>query len=208
MDQIIAALPYAVDGDLSLTLRGVAYQSDMSYQVPYDTEYWDKCAGYEGKDIANKINAGRVALVNKYCTGEVLDIGVGCGEFIRSREGTYGYDINPRAVQWLKEVGKYREPGEFAGYTFWDVIEHVENPDEYFRHVRPRAWVFVSIPVFRSVAVVRASKHYRPGEHLYYFTGKGFVWWMARHGLDLVERATFEMDAGREDIYSFAFQRR
>ena len=65
------------------------------------------------------------------------------------------------------------------------------------RHVR----------VFEDLADIRKSRHYRPGEHLYYFTDRGIVSWMAMHGFDLLERDWFETRAGRESIATYAFQR-
>ena len=58
-----------------------------------------------------------------------------------------------------------------------------------------------------SVYSIRDSKHYRPGEHLYYFTELGFAQWMARHGFELLEVSNFETKAGRDSILSFAFRR-
>ena len=54
---------------------------------------------------------------------------------------------------------------------------------------------------------IRESKHYRPGEHLLYWTEKGFVDWMFEKGFRFLEKRTFEIQAGREDILSFAFIR-
>ena len=58
-----------------------------------------------------------------------------------------------------------------------------------------------------ALRAVRASKHYRPGEHLLHFTEEGFVAWMRMHGFQLLECSDFEMQAGRESILSFAFRR-
>jgi len=62
-------------------------------------------------------------------------------------------------------------------------------------------------PIFPDLTAIRASKHYRPGEHLYYFTEDGLVRWMALHGFLLRERNDFETRAGRDSILSFAFLR-
>ena len=89
----------------------------------------------------------------------------------------------------------------------WDVIEHLPEPWFYFRHVQLRSLVFVSIPLFYGLGGIRLSKHYRPNEHLYYFTEDGFVDWMEMHGFMKLEQQRFEIDAGRESVYSFAFRR-
>ncbi len=211
MDRIIANWPGARDADLIVCPgHGVAYQRDMSEQVHYNGEYFDKYIGYEDTPLANAINAGRIALVNKYVGADtpVLDIGIGSGEFIKKRPNTFGYDINPKAIDWLRENMRLATSfAPFDGFTFWDVLEHVENPNDYFRRIHDGAYLFTSLPIFPDLTQIRKSKHYRPGEHLYYFTRDGFVDWMAAHHFKFLGWDDFEIEAGREAILSFAFRR-
>jgi hypothetical protein len=210
VDRFIASLPAVVDGDLALCrAHGVAYQRDMTALVPYDGEYFDRCLGYEDQKIAMAINAGRIELVAKHFgPGRVCDIGIGSGEFIKKRPQTFGHDVNPVALKWLAEQGKRAEDlCAFGAYTFWDVIEHVPEPETYFRQVQLHARLFTSIPIFETLDAIRGSRHYRPGEHLYYFTRDGFLEWMNEHGFAVLEIADFETAAGRESIESFAFRR-
>lgn len=203
-------MPAEADGDLMLCQQnGVAYQADHSQLVEYGADYYAKCASYEGQDIAEKINAGRIALVARHLTASrVLDIGIGSGEFIKKRPNTFGFDVNPVAVEWLKKNKLWAQNlDDFAGYTFWDVIEHVPEPETYFNHIKLHACLFTSIPIFYGLQTIRLSKHYRPGEHLYYWTEDGFVAWMNTHGFMRLETDCFEIEAGRESIYSFAFVR-
>lgn len=200
------------DDDLMLCLgAGVAYQADMSVRVGYGQDYWNKCASYEDQAIALAINRGRVDLVAKYVDPHelVLDVGIGSGEFVRKRPNTLGVDVNPVAIAWLKAEKLWaHELRGFTGYTFWDVLEHVEEPGQYLREVVTGAFVFTSLPIFEDLRRIRESRHYRPGEHLYYWTEEGFVRWMAEHGFDLLEQQDFETRAGRQSIGTFAFQRR
>jgi hypothetical protein len=210
LDRFVAALPGERDGDLVLCRdHGVAYQADRSHVVAYDDEYYAKCRSYEDQAIARQINAGRIALVGRHVgDNRVVDVGIGSGEFIKKRPNTSGRDINPVAIEWLKRNDLWAEHlDEFAGYTFWDVLEHVPAPEVYLREIPLHAFLFTSVPLFYALGGIRLSKHYRPGEHLYYWTDEGFVAWMDRHGFQLLERGSFEIDAGRESIYSFAFRR-
>lgn len=211
IDRFMAKLCDEPDGDLMLSRRhGFARQADMSFRVPYDAPYFDKYVGYEGSDIARAINVGRIDFVNRWTGYEapVLDIGIGSGEFIKLRPNTFGIDVNPKAIDWLKMTRRWANSfAPFEGFTFWDVLEHVDDPDEYFRKMHRGAHVFVSLPIFGSLTDIRKSKHYRPGEHLYYFTEGGFVTWMDMHGFRLLDSRDFETRAGREDILSFAFRK-
>lgn len=189
--------------------HGVAYQADREHLVAYDAEYYDRCSSYEGQEIANRINAGRIALVEKHYGSElVVDIGVGSGEFIKRRGNTFGHDVNPVAIEWLKRNGLWADRlDEFCAFTMWDVVEHLETPEEILRHVPVYGWVFFSLPIFPHLGCIRQSRHYRPGEHLTYWTAEGFITWIRQHGFLCRDHQTFEIEAGRDSIHSFACKR-
>lgn len=209
MDQFIASYPAVFDKDLMLC-DGVAYQRDMMHTVSYDEDYFEKCAAYKGNEISRAVHNHRVELVSQY-QAKVLDIGIGSGEFIEAFNKVgiaMGYDVNPHAVKWLKSKKLYTEDFEdFFAFTFWDVLEHVPDPSEYFGRIPDGSYVFVSIPIFESLQSIRESKHYRPNEHLYYFTEQGFIEWMYLYGFEPLEVNEFETIAGREGILEFVFER-
>lgn len=212
MDGLIKRFDAVRDDDLMLCLaRGVAYQRDMkSARVSYDDSYFDCYAKLEGQEIARKLNAGRVEIVNKHVGPDtwVLDVGVGSGEFIKNRRNTLGHDVNKKAIVWLRENHLWSQSLEgFPAYTFWDVLEHVDVPNNYFKRMADGCLLFTSLPTFEDLNRVRESRHYKPGEHLYYFTEEGFIDWMSRYRFRLLERSRFETDAGRDGITSFVFKR-
>jgi len=193
---------------------GIGYYPVQPSTFPYDSAYFSKYAGYARTPMGAQLNAFRRAFVNRYWGDKVLvDIGVGCGQFIESRALTYGYDVNPAGVEWLRERALYRDPysSEFAergidAISCWDVLEHIENPAPLLSSVR--SWVFVSIPVFRDLNHILGSKHYRPEEHFWYWTEHGFDAFMSAHGFEVVKVSDEETQLGREDILSFALRRR
>lgn len=217
MDGLIARFDSVEDGDLVLCrARGVAHQRDMSFRAPpgmnaAGENYWDHYAAMEGGEIGLKIHDARRNMVDRHVGAEAvaLDVGVGSGQFIRFRPNTMGIDVNPRGIEWLRREGKLAGGIEgFDAYTFWDVLEHVDQPyRHYFRFIADGAWLFTSLPIFTDLDAVRGSKHYKPGEHLYYWTEAGFVEWMAAYRFRLVERSDVETEAGREGVVSFAFRR-
>lgn len=210
MDRFIERLPVVEDGDLNLCLwHGVAWQADRKHIVSYDDVYYRKCQSYEDQEIAVRINQARIDLVARHFgDGPLCDIGIGSGEFIRKRGNTWGQDVNPVAIEWLKREGLWAPClCDFQAISLWDVLEHIENPEDVFRQVPGGAFVFVSMPIFPSLRSIRESRHYRPGEHLYYWTEPGFIAWMALHGFELLEVNDAETQAGRDSILSFAFCR-
>ena len=214
MDRFIkdfAAIADDADEELILCLdNGVAYQRDMTRPVEYGSDYFEKYVSYEGLEIARKINHARVRLVNRHVgpATRVLDIGIGSGEFIKSRPNTYGCDVNPVACQWLEDRKLLGAIVDFNVFSLWDVIEHLPEPENYFNRMRSGAFLFTCLPIFDALSDVRGSKHFRPNEHFYYWTANGFIDWMNLHKFDLVMLTNDETEAGREQILSFAFKKR
>ncbi len=216
MDSLIARFPGVADRDLVVCeAHGVAYQADMAAErVPYGAEYLAKVQAYEGSPIATRVNAGRIAMLRRHLPagGSVLDWGAGSGEFVRDARAAgftaAGFDVIAETRAALAAAGAFSDdPARFDGLTLWDTLEHLEAPDAVLSRVGWGAAVFVSLPIFRSLAQIRESRHYRPGEHLYYFTAPGFAYWMALWGFRLLESSAHEIRAGRDSIGAFAFRR-
>jgi hypothetical protein len=213
MDDVIGSYPCTQFGELNWCHdHGLLYQRDVTVSVEYGKEYFQHYVELEDTDVALKLNQGRVALSHKYCD-VILDMGVGSGEFIKKSWATmYGFDINPVGVAWLKERGIWADPyadmpGDVRGVTLWDTLEHIPKPSDLLRRIRQGQYVFVSLPVFTDLSKVRFSKHYKPGEHLFYWTTGGLIKYFGHMGFDCLEVSDHEMLAGRQDIMAFAFKK-
>lgn len=211
MDRFIAEYAARRDDDLMLTDKGVAYQRDRALRIRYDDDYLLKFEAYD-PFISATVNAGRCAMLARHLSkgASVLDVGAGDGSFVRAARvagfEAYGVDPIPKAAHDLREAGLYADdPAEFDAVTMWDVAEHMDNPGAIL-HPAP-AFLFASVPVFDDFSQIRASRHYRPGEHLYYWSPQGFIDWVALYGFRLLERSAHETDAGRDSIGAFAFRK-
>lgn len=216
MDKLIKRFDSERDSDLRLCLhRGIAYQKDMhAARVAYGADYLKKVEAYEDSDIAKAVNAGRCAMLQRYLPqgSTLLDVGAGSGAFVRAAKkcgyDAKGYDIIPDAVMRLKDKNLFAsDPAHFDAITLWDTLEHMDVPSTCIGNVVKGAYAFISIPVFDDLRKIRESRHYRPGEHLYYFTAQGFIDWMELYGFRLLEQSSHETDAGRDSIGAFAFRR-
>lgn len=110
----------------------------------------------------------------------ILDVGYGNGSFIREARSlgwwAFGNDINPTSYPHVERVELPINPrlGEIERYrviTFFDSLEHFETL-EHVRHVsRNTDWIFLSFPCMPPGWFLdpRSWKHYRPGEHHWYF---------------------------------------
>ncbi len=171
-------------------------------------DYFDVYEKYGDSEMGRELTKKRVEFVDEFHEGEVIDIGIGCGQFVEAREDTLGFDVNERGVNWLKEKGLFVDPRSqtYEAMTFWDSLEHIKNPDSILNNITN--WVFVSLPIFENAEHVLRSKHFKKDEHCWYWTRQGFINWMGRKGFELATHETFESDLGREDIQTFCFKRK
>jgi hypothetical protein len=173
----------------------------------YDVAYWDEYRRLDQTDMGAMLTQARFAFVRQFYKGpNIVDIGVGGGRFCLD---TYarGYDVNPFAVWWLKENNLWHDVSmaRVQAMTFWDSLEHALDWAPILCNCTH--WVFVSTPIYASQAHCLCSKHYKPGEHIWYFTHNGLEWFMAQHGFKLVSFDNFETELGRDSIGTFAFRR-
>lgn len=176
----------------------------------YDEEYFRKYAKYAETPMGKALTEHRIAFVDRWHSGKLIDIGVGCGQFVMSRDNTFGYDINPVAVEKLREIGKYIDPYDsvFPAYSFFDSFEHIKDHSRLLNSMDHKVMVFMSIPIFRDISHVLQSKHFRIDEHYWYFTAQGLIKYMVDYGFMCLDVDNFEIRSGREDIWSFVFEKR
>lgn len=176
---------------------------------PYDQNYFNKYVGYEQTILGQQLNTARLHIVEAYLEGsmKLVDVGVGSGQFVRSRPGTLGYDVNPVAIDYLKQNDLWIDPyiDKVDAASFWDSFEHIEHHTQLMANIK--TYIFMSIPIFESKEHALTSKHYRPDEHYWYFTNYGLVSYMYELGFILKATSDIETYLGREGIRSFVFKR-
>lgn len=195
--------------DLSINLeKEFAYQTVVQSVCNYDKDYFEKYVKMENTKIAQNLNIFRTKISQKYCNS-VLDIGIGSGEFIKkSQIKAHGYDINPYGIKWLKDNNIFLDPynddlSQIDGLTFWDSLEHFYDPAELLNIIPNNKIVLISMPTFDQIINIKKSKHYRPNEHLSYFTIKGFIIFLQMLDFKVIEISTEETKSGRESITTF-----
>lgn len=172
----------------------------------YDSGYFAHYQKLDATPMGAALTKARVELVSKYTTPSYgCDIGIGGGRYVEESNG-FGFDVCPDAVSWLEDNGRLAEQ-EYGLQvaTCWDSLEHIPEPEKLLARVRE--WLFVSMPIYKDMQGVLTSKHYKPGEHLHYWTLAGFIAWCERQGFEVQEVNHAEEELGREGITSFAFRR-
>lgn len=177
--------------------------------ISYDAGYFEHYRTLDKQPMAAALTRARIDLVSKFVEpNDTLDIGIGGGRYVLE-SGGMGFDVCPEARSWLISQGRFGDVYSSQVYlhavTCWDSLEHIPEPEKLLERVS--GWLFVSMPIYTGLADLLASKHYKPGEHLHYWTFKGFVTWCMAQGFELMEVNHAETELGREGITSFAFKR-
>lgn len=175
--------------------------------MPYDEEYFDRYRERADSEIGRALTSARCHFVARHYSGVVLDVGIGCGQFVEARPKTFGFDVNPAGIDWLNARGLFMDlyATKVPAATFWDSLEHIPEPAAAIAQVEK--WAFVSIPLFQGAEHCLRSKHFRREEHIWYFEDRGIRAWFAAQGFECVESNDEESRLGREDIRSYAFRR-
>lgn len=172
----------------------------------YEGQYFAHYQKLDATHMGGLLTKARLELVSKFTEPSYgCDIGIGGGRYVEE-SGGFGFDVCQDAIDWLHERGVFAEEEyNLQVATCWDSLEHIPEPEKLLSRVRE--WLFVSMPIYDDMADVLQSKHYKPGEHLHYWTFDGFVNWCAAQGFELREVNHAETELGREGITSFAFKR-
>lgn len=188
--------------------RGYGHYPVKQEDRPYDASYFEKYRRMANTPIGHALTKARVDLVRKYYHGfNLVDVGIGSGQFVTA-SGMLGYDVNPAGVEWLNQRNRFADmyAGQYDAMTFWDSLEHIDDMSAAVEHID--RFAFVSIPVFSGYDDVLASKHFRPDEHIHYFTVAGLIRWFDEQGFNCREYNQIESDIGRQGIGTFVFERK
>ena len=140
---------------------------------------------------------------SEYETPHVLDFGSGVGWFRAFRPDGIEvdtYDINTHSPQ----TGIIRRKYDLI--TFWDVLEHIKDLIDLQPLFRMTRYIAMSVPLLPDGKELKLWKHYRPGEHLRYFSLKDWDKLFAGYGLKRCGVGYPECPP-REDIVSMIFSR-
>lgn len=172
----------------------------------YSGAYFANYQKLDATPMGEALTQARLELVSRYIDPSYgCDIGIGGGLYVE-RSGGSGFDVCQDAITWLEARDAFRdETYSLHAATCWDSLEHMPQPEKLLARVRE--WLFVSLPTFEDAYQALRSKHYKPGEHLFYWSVPGLINWAEDNGFRVVEVNNAETELGRGGITSFAFKR-
>lgn len=150
---------------------GHVFQDPPTILVKYDADYVAKYRGY-----TDEMSYLRLGFLKAFAGGgPLLDFGCGDGRFVKvARAGgfdAYGYDIHGvdvgvPMVGWDR-IGR----ADWGVVTMFDSLEHVPDLHQVERAAARATRLIIATPCPPTgFPDVRDWKHYKPGEHLHYFS--------------------------------------
>ena len=115
----------------------------------------------------------------------VLDFGCGRGLFVDAMchlcSTTKGFDVveqkHPRVTSDLRLCTE----NHWDLVTFFDSLEHCEDINKTIDQLKTQ-YVCVSVPEMPEGGIPVNWPHFKPNEHLWYFTKYGLIWFLKFHG--------------------------
>lgn len=161
------------------------FQSDLSISAVYDAAYAHKYDSYPHQEISTiRWNFIQQSLALPPHS-KILDIGYGNGSFLKHtrQQGMdiYGIDLHGEDFG-IPEIG-YDSKIAFDLVCFFDSLEHFDVFDNPLSLKTQYAIVSIPDPVDCFLQTPREWRHYRPGEHLHYFSRTSLDLVMHRWGL-------------------------
>jgi 2-polyprenyl-3-methyl-5-hydroxy-6-metoxy-1,4-benzoquinol methylase len=191
------------------------------YQEDYWESQRAKEFGYSQylaeRPLYERTYRGRASIIERFKRalpkqrqGQVLDVGCAAGFFlgVMQERGwkTAGIEISKPMVDYatgtlgLAEIHRGDilsvdlEPGRFDVITFWDVIEHLEDPVAHLARAREmlhRNGILVietqNVASLFARLLGRKWQHYKHSEHLYHFHPESLGRLLERAGFEIIE---------------------
>lgn len=166
------------------------FQWPATITARYDAAYVAKYAGYPLTEISYL----RVGLLKAFVSkGRLLDVGHCRGDFVRAAQragfDAWGYDVHGIDVG-VPTVPKLCNGQPWDVVTFFDSLEHFDRLESARALGSLAKWIVVACPCRpASFPAVRDWRHYRPGEHLHYFSRQSLGRLFTRRALVLETNA-------------------
>lgn len=176
----------------------------------YNQAYRDETERKASSRLGKRIYEARWEFINRHCDGgTLLDYGCGTGAFHSCAPVEYdatGWDVNPDSG--------FHDPitlDSFDILTMWDSMEHMDSPLAPIVRFRPE-FVFISTPNAEDTDLswFESWRHFKPIEHLFYFTPKTLTMSMRSIGYKLLRveytEGGLRNPANPRAIFSAAYQ--
>lgn len=168
----------------------------------YDINYYENMLRMYSS-TAKQISTIRWEFISELHPHTVLDYGSGVGWFRAFRPKDVIVDSYDIAEYPQTKVLR----NEYDVVCLWDVLEHIPRFSDIRSVLNSSRFVALTLPLLEEGINVRMWKHFKPDEHLHFFTKDVLAALFDYYCFDLIKEGQPECPP-REDIWSFVFKRR
>lgn len=169
--------------------------------MEYDLEYYERTL-LLNSSTAEKISNIRWNWVKRARAKTVLDYGSGVGWYRAFRPP--GIDVDTYDVGVAPQTGITKD--EYDLITLWDVLEHVSELGVIKFILQRVKWAAVTVPILPPGEYLHKWKHYKPGEHIRYYTEETLINFFEDSEFSFIKGGYPECPP-REDIFSAIFRK-
>lgn len=193
------SMTHIVD-DVFFCKKDCLYLCHDHQPADYNADYLLHYKLYGRTQFGKQLNQKRWSFIlDNGLFGPLLDFGCGSDSFA---------DAKPKDVAVFSYDPYYKKDFSFLNVeldttTFWDSFEHLTRL-EIVPLLNSRQ-IILSIPILRKDVDIFCWKHFRPGEHIWYFSEDALINLFKKWGYILKCCDTFETVMGRDDIKSYCF---
>lgn len=189
------------------------WQTGLDIKTVYDAQYIrTRYDSYPTTEVMSHVRLGFLKAFAK--KGRLLDVGYGNGSFLKlAARG--GFDVFGNDIHGV-DYGIRDIPLEEAVDSVWDVVTFFDSLEHFADLDLPRVLttqarvVIISIPCRPdSFPAHKEWKHYRPGEHLHYFSRYSLELLVGKHAVacrsDVEDIIRGKLPDGGQNILTVAF---
>lgn len=201
---------------------GIGESELLALPEVYANGYAENYYNLIGTEKGDKIVAHRAETLTRLTSRmSIMDFGCGTGVLIREARklglNMFGYEPMPsfRTVhhrlgveQWVQTDLRDAASMGMEFMTFFDSFEHLDRPDKILELFKPKM-ILLAIPIFygKLEEGLTSWKHYKPKEHVWYFTPEGLTNMLQAHGYVPTGFSTEECNLGRLDSITVVARR-
>lgn len=186
---------------MQLTKQVEHSQQELLLNMEYNADYYYNLLRMY-TNTAEEINSARWDFVSACNPLSVLDYGSGVGWFKAYAPSHIQVDTY--------DVGPYTQTGitldRYDLICFWDVLEHIEGFEVIEDLLRTCRNVALTVPIKPDKVQLREWKHFKPREHLHYFTDNALDDFFSVYGLERIKGAYVECPP-RQDVESILYKK-
>ncbi len=160
------------------------FQTDLNITARYDAEYAHKYDKFPSKAMSALRWDFICATLDLPSTSKILDVGYGNGAFLKHADamGMNIFGIDVHSEDFGIPVVGFEHPLRYDLISFFDSLEHFADFSPIFT-LRARN-IIVSLPLTPDFLLKTPHRwrHFRPGEHIHYFSSRSLDVFMRRWG--------------------------